>query len=201
MYKRYVKRIFDIVISLLAMPFIGILIIFVGSAIFLEDRGSVFYKARRRGINGTIFEMYKFRSMKMNAPDIRNKDNSTYNSPDDPRITRVGKFLRKTSIDELPQFINVLRGEMSMIGPRPVTTDRPLDEYDEKRRVRLTVKPGITGYAQAYYRNSISQEEKLAVDAEYAQNVTFLGDCKIVLKTIETVLLRKNVYAVEGEEK
>ena len=107
MYKRYVKRIFDILISLLAMPFIGVLIIFVGTAIFLEDRGSVFYKARRRGINGTIFEMYKFRSMKMNAPDIRNEDNSTYNSPDDPRITRVGRFLRKTSIDELPQFINV----------------------------------------------------------------------------------------------
>ena len=87
-----------------------------------------------------------------------------------------------------------------MIGPRPVTTDRPLDEYDEKRRVRLTVKPGITGYAQAYYRNSISQEEKLAVDAEYAQNVTFLGDCRIVLKTIQTVLLRKNVYAVQSEK-
>ena len=201
MYKRYVKRIFDILISLLAMPFIGILIIFVGTAIFLEDRGSIFYKARRRGINGTIFEMYKFRSMKMNAPDIRNEDNSTYNSPDDPRITRVGRFLRKTSIDELPQFINVLRGEMSMIGPRPVTTDRPLDEYDEKRKLLLLLNLVLPDMLKLIIVILFLQEEKLAVDAEYAQNVTFLGDCRIVLKTIQTVLLRKNVYAVQSEEK
>ena len=78
--------------------------------------------------------MYKFRSAKMNAPDIRNRDNSTYNSPEDPRITRVGRFLRQTSIDEIPQFFNVLKGDMSLVGPRPVTTDRPLSDYDEKRR-------------------------------------------------------------------
>ncbi|RGS80130.1 sugar transferase, partial [Coprococcus sp. AF21-14LB] len=178
MYKKYFKRIFDILISLIAMPFIGIISVLVAIAIFIEDRGSLFYMAKRRGINGTIFAMYKFRSMKMNAPDIRNADNSTYNAPDDPRITKVGKFLRKTSIDELPQLINVLKGDMSLIGPRPITINRPLDEYDEKRKIRLTVKPGITGYSQAYFRNNISQEEKLQKDADYACNVTFIGDLK-----------------------
>lgn len=194
MYKRFFKRSLDIVISLIAMPFIGLVILIVGPLIYLEDKGSIFYLAKRRGIRGTIFSMYKFRSMKMNAPDIRNKDNSTYNSPNDPRITKIGKLLRKTSIDELPQLINVLKGDMSLIGPRPITTDRPLSDYDEKRKIRLTVRPGITGYAQAYFRNNISQEDKLQKDAEYAQNVTFLGDIKILCKTVETVLLRKNIY-------
>ena len=138
--------------------------------------------------------MFKFRSMKMNAPDIRNSDNSTYNSPDDPRITKVGRFIRKTSIDELPQFFNVLIGDMSFIGPRPVTTDRPLEEYDEKRKIRLEVRPGITGYSQAYFRNSISNEEKLEKDAFYARNVTFGGDLNVIFATVNTVVFRKNIY-------
>jgi lipopolysaccharide/colanic/teichoic acid biosynthesis glycosyltransferase len=132
--------------------------------------------------------------MKMNAPDLRNADNSTYNSPDDPRITKIGRLIRKTSIDETPQIFNILKGDMSFIGPRPITVNRPLEEYDEKRRIRLLVRPGVTGYSQAYFRNSISQEEKLQYDADYAQHVTFLGDVKIVLKTIDTVLHRKNIY-------
>ena len=106
----------------------------------------------------------------------------------------MGRLLRKTSIDELPQVLNILKGDMSFIGPRPITINRPLEEYDEKRKIRLLVRPGITGYSQAYYRNSISQEEKLEHDAEYAQNVTFVGDLKIFFKTIATVFLRKNVY-------
>lgn len=105
-----------------------------------------------------------------------------------------GKLMRKISVDELPQVFNILKGDMSWIGPRPVTTDRPLSEYDQKRKDRLKVKPGITGYTQAYYRNNISQEDKLALDAKYTQKVTFLGDLKIFFKTIETVVCRKNVY-------
>ena len=193
-YSKYIKRCIDLLGSIILTPFIFIIMIIVGPFIYLEDKGSIFYKAKRRGVHGKIFEMYKFRSMKMNAPDLRNADNSTYNSPDDPRITKIGRILRKTSVDELPQIFNILKGDMSFIGPRPITINRPLEEYDEKRKVRLLVRPGITGYSQAYYRNSISQEEKLTHDAEYAQNVTFLGDLKIVIKTIETVLLRKNVY-------
>lgn len=193
-YKKYLKRFFDILISLIAMPFLCIIIIIVSPIIFFEDHGSIFYKAKRRGINGKIFEMYKFRSMSMNAPDLRNSDNSTYNAPDDPRVTKVGRVLRKTSIDELPQILNVLLGDMSWIGPRPVTIDRPLSEYDEKRKIRLTVKPGITGYTQAYYRQAISQEEKLQLDAEYAKNISFINDMKIIFKTIQTVFFQKNIY-------
>ena len=194
MYKDHVKRWIDVVLSLILFPFVLLVCVLVGPFIYLEDKGSIFYKAKRRGLNGKVFEMYKLRSMKMNAPDIRNADNSTYNSPEDPRITRIGKIIRKMSIDELPQIFNILKGDMSFIGPRPVTINRPLKEYDEKRRVRLTVRPGITGYSQAYYRNSIDQETKLQYDADYAQNITFLGDMKILWKTLETVLLRKNIY-------
>jgi lipopolysaccharide/colanic/teichoic acid biosynthesis glycosyltransferase len=197
MYNKVFKRLFDIILSLILLPFVLLICLIVGVFIYLEDKGSIFYKAQRRGVNGEIFEMYKLRSMKENAPDLRNADNSTYNSPDDPRITKVGKVIRKLSIDELPQIFNILKGDMSFIGPRPVTINKPLSEYDEKRRVRLTVRPGITGYSQAYYRNAIDQEQKLQYDAEYAENVTFLGDVKIILKTIETVLFRKNIYIKE----
>lgn len=201
MYGKCFKRIFDLIGTIFLLPLFLLCFIVFAPIIWLEDRGSIFYKAKRRGIHGDIFEMYKFRTMKMNAPDIRNADNSTYNSPTDPRITKVGSFLRKTSIDELAQVLNILKGDMSFIGPRPVTIDRPLSNYDEKRKVRLQVKPGITGYAQAYYRNSIDNETKLEKDAIYAQNVTFLGDIKILFKTLETVLLRKNIYMKEAGKK
>lgn len=193
-YKKYVKRVIDFIGALILTPFLLILCAIVGPFIYFEDQGSIFYKAKRRGVNGSIFEMYKFRSMKMNAPDLRNADNSTYNSPNDPRITKTGRILRKTSIDEIPQIFNILKGDMSFIGPRPITINRPLEEYDEKRKIRLQVRPGVTGYSQAYFRNSISQEKKLQYDADYAQNVTFIGDVKIIFKTIDTVLHRKNIY-------
>ena len=199
MYKHLFKRVLDIFISLLALPFIIVIGIFVGIAIWLDDRGSIFYLASRRGKDGKIFKMYKFRSMKMNAPDIRNADNSTYNAPDDPRITKIGKFLRKTSIDELPQFLNVLLGDMSMIGPRPITINKPLEDYDEKRRIRLEVRPGITGYSQAYFRNSITSEEKLEKDAWYARNVSMILDIKIIFATIQSVLFHSNIYNATNE--
>lgn len=183
-----------VIFAVIALPIVLVVCIIFGALIWLEDRGTIFYLAKRRGKDGTIFNMYKLRSMKVNAPDIRNKDNSTFNSADDPRVTKIGKLMRKISVDELPQVFNILKGDMSWIGPRPVTTDRPLSEYDQKRKDRLKVKPGITGYTQAYYRNNISQEDKLALDAKYAQKVTFLGDLKIFFKTIETVVCRKNVY-------
>ncbi len=199
MYKRYVKRFLDILLSLIMLPFVLLVCLIVGIFIYIEDKGSIFYKAKRRGVNGQIFEMYKLRSMKVDAPDLRNADNSTYNAPDDSRITKTGKVIRKISIDELPQIFNILRGDMSFIGPRPITTNRPLSDYDEKRKKRLSVRPGITGYSQAYYRNSIDQETKLQYDAEYAENVTLLGDLKILLKTMETVLFKKNIYMKKEE--
>lgn len=193
-YKKIVKRIIDLILAIIALPFVLIICLIFGILIYIEDKGDIFYIAKRRGLNGSIFGMYKLRSMKMNAPDIRNKDNSTFNSANDPRVTKIGKILRKTSIDELPQVFNILKGDMSWIGPRPITINRPLSDYDQKRKDRLKVKPGVTGYAQAYFRNNISQEEKLQLDADYAKKISFLLDLKIVFKTIQIVLLQKNVY-------
>ncbi|MGF3075660.1 sugar transferase [Facklamia sp. P12955] len=201
MYRKVFKRLFDLIGSLILLPIVLLIILIFGMLIYLEDKGSPFYFAKRRGKDGSIFKMIKLRSMYVDSPDLRNADNSTYNSPNDPRITKIGKFIRKTSIDEIPQILNVLKGDMSFIGPRPITVNRPLSEYDEKRKIRLLVKPGITGYSQAYFRNSISQEKKLKYDAEYAQNVTFIGDLKILFKTIQTILFRNNVYIDETQVK
>ena len=137
--------------------------------------------------------MYKFRSMYVNAPDIRLADGSTYNSSDDPRVTRIGKFMRDTSIDEIPQILNLLNGTMSLIGPRPDPPDW-LDKYPDDIRVFLTVTPGITGYSQAYFRNGADGEEKMKNDAHYAVNCTFLMDVKIFFKTIAVVFSHSNTY-------
>ncbi len=192
MYKRVIKRLFDFMIGLIALPFVIVLIIIVGPIIWGQDKGPVFYKAKRISKGGGIFEMYKFRSMKVNAPDIRMANGDTYNGDDDPRVTKVGRFLRKTSIDEIPQFLNVLIGNMSFIGPRPDTPDF-LDVYQKDFPAILTIKPGITGYNQAYFRNSIDGNEKMKNDDYYAKHLTFLMDVKIVFKTIKTVLFRENI--------
>jgi undecaprenyl phosphate N,N'-diacetylbacillosamine 1-phosphate transferase len=192
MYK-YIKRIIDFIIALLALPFVLLVILFVGIALTLEDGGSIFYRAERIGKNGRIFKMYKFRSMKINAPDIRMEDGSTYNSANDIRITKVGKFIRKTSIDELPQILNILKGDMAFIGPRPDSA-MWLSNYTEEERVILTVLPGITGYNQAINRNSVGTKEKLQNDIIYVKKFSFLFDVKIVFLTIRTLLLSKNLY-------
>ena len=154
MYKKYFKRILDLALAIIALPIWFIILIVIGPLIYFEDKGPIFYNAPRLGKNGKIFKMYKFRSMKVNAPDIRNEDGSTFNSEDDPRLTKVGRILRKTSIDEIPQVLNVLKGDMSFIGPRPDLPEHK--NYYEGNEIRkLEVKPWITGYNQAYYRNAI----------------------------------------------
>ena len=115
MYKRFFKRVVDLAIALIALPFWLVVLIIIGPLIYLEDRGPMFYNAPRLGKDGKVFTMYKFRSMKANAPDIRNEDGSTFNSEDDPRLTRIGRFIRKTSLDETPQILNVIKGDMSII--------------------------------------------------------------------------------------
>lgn len=192
MYAILVKRIIDIIIGLCALPFVLILICIVGPFIYFEDKGPIFYKAKRIGKRGNLFDMYKFRSMMVNAPDIRLENGDTYNGDDDPRVTKVGRFMRKTSIDEIPQFLNVLIGNMSFIGPRPDTPDF-LHVYQENYPTILTIKPGITGYNQAYFRNSIDGNEKMKNDDYYANNMSFWQDIKIVIKTIKTVLFRVNI--------
>ena len=200
MYKHFFKRLFDFCISLAAMPvFLGAFVV-MAPIIYFTDKGPVFYNAERIGRNGKLFKMYKFRSMYVNAPDIRLADGSTYNGEDDPRVTPVGRFMRKTSIDELPQLLNIFLGQMSLIGPRPDPPDW-LERYPEDIKVFLTVRPGITGYSQAYYRNSADGEQKMLHDAHYARNISFILDIKIFFKTIATVLLRENTYKdTENEE-
>ena len=193
MYSKGIKRILDFIIGLIALPFIVVITLIMAPIIYFDDKGPIFYNASRLGRNGKPFKMYKFRSMMVNAPDIRNEDGSTYNGDDDPRVTKVGRFMRKTSIDELPQFLNVLFGDMSLIGPRPDPLD-DMEIYTEHQKKKLNVRPGITGYNQAYYRNSVEQNEKFEHDVYYAENISFFLDIKIFFKTIATILTRDNVY-------
>lgn len=192
MYRHLFKRVFDFLIALCALPFFCIIYIVLVPFYFFMDRGPMFYSGMRLGRYGKPFPMHKFRSMKVNAPDIRLKDGSTYNGDDDPRVTKLGRFLRKTSLDEIPQILNVLKGDMSWIGPRPDPLDW-MDKYKEEERVLLNVRPGITGYNQAYYRNSANAQEKINNDVYYAKHISFALDVKIIFKTIKTVLFRENV--------
>lgn len=192
-YRTIIKRILDIVISLIALSFITIIVIPVAIAIKLEDGGSVFFLGTRYGKNMKKFKMYKFRSMKMNAKDIRNADGTTYNSAKDDRQTKVGRFLRKTSIDELPQFINVLKGDMSLVGPRPSPMGNEHTYTDFVKR-KFKVRPGITGYNQALLRNSATLEERYKNDVYYAEHVSLFFDIKIIVMTVKGVLGRKNIY-------
>lgn len=192
MYIHFFKRVFDLIIALLALPFVLLIIVIIAPFIYFDDKGPIFYAGKRIGRDGSLFGMLKFRSMKVNAPDIRMENGDTYNGDDDPRVTKIGRFMRKTSIDEIPQFINVLLGDMSFIGPRPDTPDF-LDVYKNEFPAILTIKPGITGYNQAYFRNSIDGKEKMKNDDYYAKHLTFVIDLKIVFKTIKTVLFRENI--------
>lgn len=192
MYVHFLKRLFDFMVALLLLPFFFIIYIVLAPFYLFMDRGPIFYSGKRLGRYGKPFSMHKFRSMKVNAPDIRLKDGSTYNGDDDPRITKLGRFIRKTSLDEIPQILNVLKGDMSLIGPRPDPLDW-LNKYKEEEKVFLNVRPGITGYNQAYFRNSADAKEKISNDMYYANNISFALDVKIILKTVKTVLFRENV--------
>lgn len=192
-YQIVFKRIADILVCIMIFPFVLLVTIPIAVAIRIEDDGPVFYKSRRLGIGFREFDMLKFRSMKVNAPDLRNDDGSTYNSPSDSRVTRIGHFLRETSLDELPQFFNVLLGDMSILGPRPGDVESK-DTYEEDEKDKMLIRPGISGYTQAYYRNSIGVREKRLYDAWYAHNVSLWLDIKIIFQTVVVVLKKENVY-------
>lgn len=193
MYEKCVKRIIDIILSLIAAPFLLLLTVPIGILIKKEDGGTVFFCGERYGKNMKKFCMIKFRTMKMNAPDIRNADGSTYNSAKDDRQTKIGAFLRKTSIDELPQIFNVFLGDMSLVGPRPspIGNEKTYNDFVMKK---FNVRPGLTGYNQALLRNSASMEERYKNDVYYAEHVSFALDIKLVLLTVKAVLFRKNIY-------
>ena len=197
-YDRFGKRACDVAIGIVALPIVGTVIAGCGAAIKLEDGGPVFYNAPRVGLDGCDFTMYKLRSMRENAPDLVMDDGSTYNGADDPRMTRIGAFMRKTSLDEIPQFLNVLIGDMSVVGPRP-DLRRETELYRPGEEVKLTVKPGVTGYAAVYGRNSLPWHDRLALDAEYVRKRSFPLDAKIFLKTFATVFAQEGIY-IEDEE-
>lgn len=200
MYEKFIKRLLDIIISLLALPFVGLVIVLFAPIIYFTDRGPVFYNAPRMGKDGKPFKMFKLRSMKVNAPVLKNADGSTYSGDDDPRVTKIGRIMRKLSIDELPQILNVLIGDMSFVGPRPNLVVGDYREYDDIRKKRLKVRPGITGYSQAYFRNSISQNEKFANDCYYVDHVSFVFDVKILVQTVKSVVCSKNINYQESAE-
>ena len=199
MYKNFFKRLFDILISLAFLPAFALIFIIVAPIIKLTDGGPVFYNAERLGKDGKVFKMFKFRSMKVNSPNILNADGSTYNGSNDPRVTKIGRILRKTSLDEVPQILNILIGDMSIIGPRAhlTTNYKGYDKLDEIHQRRISVRPGLTGYNQAYYRNSANSEQKLINDVYYVDHLSFAMDVKVFFKTIVTVLKRDNVYVKE----
>lgn len=194
MYKHFFKRVIDIIIGLIALPFVLLIIVILGPIIYFTDRGPIFYNGIRIGKNFKPYKMFKLRSMYVNSPDIRNVDGSTFNSDKDPRVTPIGRFMRKTSLDEFPQFLNILNGTMSFIGPRPATQKIFDEKINENMKLHFNVKPGITGYTQAYYRNAIEKQKRYELDAFYANNISFMIDLKILFKTIITVLQRKNIY-------
>jgi lipopolysaccharide/colanic/teichoic acid biosynthesis glycosyltransferase len=199
MYKRYFKRIFDLILSLIAIPIWFIILVIIGPIIYFQDKGPIFYNAPRLGKNGKIFKMCKFRSMKVNAPDIRNEDGSTYNSEDDPRLTKIGKFIRKTSIDETPQLLNIMKGDMSIIGPRPDLPEH-MELYEDNEVRKLEIRPGVTGYNQAYFRNTIPWKDRIKNDIYYIDNLSLWMDIKVFFKTAVSVLKRESVFVEQKSE-
>lgn len=196
----YIKRIFDIILSSVLLLLLLPLLIVVGVLIKLDSPGPIFFKQQRVGKNGRLFYMYKFRSMVLNADKLQRKlikdnemDGPVFKIRDDPRITRIGKFIRKYSIDELPQLLNVLKGEMSLVGPRPPLPKEVLNYGDWEWR-RLEVNPGITGLWQVSGRSDLSFQQWVHLDIYYIENWSLLLDLKILLKTIPVVLRGEGAY-------
>lgn len=195
MYNHFFKRFFDIIGSLVLLPFVFMEIILIAPFIWLTDKGPVFYNATRAGKDYKPYKMFKLRSMYVNSPDLKNPDGSTFNSDNDPRVTPIGRLLRKTSLDEFPQLLNVLFGQMSFVGPRPKLFGgkEVYEGFSDEYKKSFTVKPGITGYAQAYFRNSITQDEKFHWDAYYADHISMWMDLKILWQTLLSVVGHKNI--------
>ena len=187
MYKHFFKRLIDFCIVFTALLIIWpfLLVIYIWLTIANKGAGAIFYQ-ERPGKDEKIFKVIKFKSM----TDERDAEGNLL--PNDQRLTKVGAFIRKTSIDELPQLINVLKGDMALIGPRPLLVEY-LPYYTERERLRHTVRPGITGWAQVNGRNHVKWDDRLALDAYYVENMGLAMDCRVVIKTIKNVLMRKDI--------
>ena len=197
----FIKRVVDFSGSLVGLIILSPLLIVLSTAIKVSSEGPVFFKQERLGKNGKPFYIVKFRTMIVNAEHIG--EGLRVSSENDPRITKAGKFLRATSLDELPQLFNVLGGSMSLVGPRPPVTYHPYDgieNYPEWAKKRFNMKPGITGLAQVTVRNSVTWDERIVVDNEYVDNFNVFFDIKILFMTVARVLKKEDVYGQDTAE-
>lgn len=186
MYRKYIKRVLDFTLSLIALIILSPIYLILAILVRIKLGSPIIFKQERPGLNEKIFTLYKFRTM------TDEKDENGKLLPDEVRLTKFGKFLRSTSLDELPELINIIKGDMSIVGPRPLLVEY-LPLYNEKQKCRHNVRPGLTGYAQISGRNSISWEEKFNDDLMYIENITFIEDLKIVLKTALKVIKREGI--------
>jgi len=187
--RKFSKRLLDISISLPTIIFLLPVFAVISIAIRVSSKGPAVFKQERAGKDGKPFMFYKFRTMKLDVDPF----GPSPKSGKDPRLTKVGMFLREYSLDELPQLFNVLKGDMSIVGPRPLYVSQ-MSEWNEQQKKRLLVKPGLTGLAQISGRGELTREEKLELDVEYVETASFLADIKIILTTIAQVFGRKSIY-------
>ena len=195
---KFFKRVIDVVCSLVGLLVLSPVLIIISILIKLESDGPIIFSQDRIGYEGQKFKMYKFRSMVVNAEELKKKlseqnemSGPMFKMKNDPRVTKVGKFIRKTSIDELPQLINILKGEMSLVGPRP-SLPKEVKEFEPWMMERLEVKPGLTCYWQVSGRNSINFEDWMKLDIKYVRERSFWGDIKLILKTVFVLFGDKN---------
>ena len=187
--RKFSKRLLDILISLPTIIFLLPVFAVIVIAIRVSSKGPTVFKQERAGKNGKPFMFYKFRTMKLSVDPF----GASPKSGEDPRLTKVGRFLREYSLDELSQLFNILKGDMSIVGPRPLYVSQ-MSEWNERQKKRLLVKPGLTGLAQISGRGELTREEKLELDVEYVEKASFLADIKIILATIAQVFGRKSIY-------
>lgn len=185
-YEKYIKRPLDFILSLIALICLSPILLIVAILVRVKLGSPVIFKQKRPGKDEKIFTLYKFRTM------TDEKDESGDLLPDSQRLTKFGKFLRSTSFDELPELINIIKGDMSIVGPRPLLVQY-LERYNQEQRRRHEVRPGLTGLAQVSGRNAISWEKKFNKDVEYIDNITFIGDVKIIFKTVINVIKKDGI--------
>ena len=191
MYRHFFKRFFDIIVSVIALLVFSIVLLICAIAVKLDSKGPVIFKQQRLGKNGKVFNMYKFRSMCVGAEQ---QEGGVYSGKGDARVTKVGKFLRATSLDELPQFFNILKGDMSFIGPRPPLTYHPWewDKYTEEQRKMFNVRPGLTGWAQVNGRKEVEWNRRIQLNVWYVEHLSFWLDFKILFMTVFKVFSNAN---------